>query len=178
MQNNLAMTVALISWAMLFATLFMGYAIYRTSSAVWPPMGTSKVNLTLPMLSTLFIVASSWFCFQTKQMLKLNNLDRAKFNLNITIALGFAFMLMQSLLWSHLKTTGLYVGSGIFSSILFGFTWIHAAHMICGIATLLYLRIVTNSKTNNLLQKAINIEKFWHFLGIVWVVMFLTLFVI
>jgi len=32
--SSLAMTVALVSWSMLFATLFLGYAVYRFSASV------------------------------------------------------------------------------------------------------------------------------------------------
>lgn len=178
LQNNLAMTIALVSWAMLFATLFMGYAIYRSSSNVWPPMGFNKVSLTLPIISTMAILLSSYFCYQTKLNLKLQNLVKAKANLNLTLGLGLLFMAIQTLLWNHLKSTGVYVSSGIFASIIYAFTWIHAAHVICGIAALFYLRMVLKPTKNNLLQIGINVEKFWHFLGIIWIIMFLTLFVI
>lgn len=178
LQNNLAMTIALVSWAMLFATLFMGYAIYRSSANVWPPMGFSKVSLTLPTLSTLIILLSSWFCYQTKLSLKIKDLSKARLNLNYTMLLGFGFMLIQSLLWSHLKSTGVYVSSGIFASIIYAFTWIHAAHVFCGLFALIYLRMVLKPTKTNLLQIAINVEKFWHFLGVIWILMFLTLFVI
>lgn len=178
LQNNLAMTIALISWAMLFATLFMGYAIYRSSSNVWPPMGFSKISLTLPLVSTLTILLSSWFCYQTKLNLRIKNFNKAKSQLNTTLVLGFAFMLIQTLLWNHLKSTGVYVSSGIFASIIYAFTWIHAAHVFCGLGVLLYLRMVLKPSKENLLQVAINVEKFWHFLGIIWIIMFLTLFVI
>lgn len=178
LQNSLAMTIALVSWAMLFATLFLGYAIYRSSANVWPPMGFSKISLTLPLLSTVIILFSSWFCYQTKLNLKLKNLTRANLNLNLTIVLGLGFMGGQFLLWDHLKNTGVYVSSGIFASIIFAFTWIHAVHAICGLLSLIYLKMILRSDRPNLLQVTINVEKFWHFLAVIWVLMFLILFVI
>lgn len=178
LQNNLAMTIALVSWAMLFATLFMGYAIYRSSANVWPPMGFNKISLTLPMMSTLTILLSSWFCYQTKLSIKIKDLVKAQSNLNYTLVLGFAFMVIQSFLWNHLKSTGVYVSSGIFASIIYAFTWIHAAHVVCGLFALIYLKLVLKPSKENLLQISINVEKFWHFLGVIWILMFLTLFVL
>lgn len=179
LQNNLAMTITLISGAMLFATLFMGYAIYRTSASAWPPLGIPKIALLIPFISTIVILISSWFAYQVRVFVKLNDILKARFNLNLTLAFGSAFLLVQSYLWFHMKSTGVFVGtSGIFGSVIYGFTWIHAVHMLLGLSALIYLKFVLKPGQSNILQKTINVEKFWHFLGIIWIIMFLTLFVL
>lgn len=178
MQHNLAMTVVLIMMSMLFATLFMGYAIYRTSADMWPPMGIQKVSLLLPSISTLMIFISSCFLYQAKKLIKMNDLKNAKSHVNYTLLFGWGFMMTQGFLWYHLKATGLYVSSGIYASTFYAFTWIHAVHMVAGIITLMYLKKVLKPETQNLMQKAINVEKFWYSLEIIWIIMFVTLFVI
>lgn len=178
LQSNLAMTVLLTGFSMFFATLLMGYGIFRTSNEFWPPVGFSKIDLTLPSISTALILLSSFFCYQVKANVKAKNLTKARLNLNLTLALGLGFMVTQSFLWAHMKDTGMLVGSGIFSSILYGFTWIHAAHVVAGILTLVYLSIVLKPTDDRLLIKAVNVEKFWHFLGVVWIMMFITIFVL
>lgn len=178
LQHNLAMYVTIIMMAMLFATLFMGYAIYRTSAPMWPPMGIQKVSLWLPSISTLLIFISSWCLYKGKKLIQMNDLRNAVPHVNRTIWLGIGFMVTQSLLWSHLKNIGLYVGSGIFASILYAFTWIHAAHVVAGIFALFYLKKILKPETKNLQVKALNVERFWYFLEVVWLIMFVTLFVI
>ncbi len=178
LQNNLAMTILLIGMSMLFATLFMGYAVYRTSAPMWPPMGIQKVSLVLPILSTVLILLSSCFYYFSRKGIKNGDFKQANLHLNFTILCGLGFMITQGMLWSHLKTTGLYVSSGLFASILYAFTWIHAAHMVAGIFALLYLKKILKPSTENLEHKAQNVEKFWYFLEIVWLIMFVTLFVI
>ena len=74
--------IVLLSGTMLFATLFMGYAIYRTSATYWPPLGIPKIGLLIPFLSTVIIVVSSWFAYQVKSHMKVGNLDKAHFHLN------------------------------------------------------------------------------------------------
>ena len=177
LQSNLAMTVTLISGAMMFITLFMGYAIYRTSADVWPPMGVAKVSLWLPFLSTLLIAISSWYAYQVRLKVSASNFKSAHANLHLTIMLGFGFMLAQSALWYHLKSTGIFVTSGIYASVMYAFTWIHAFHVVLGLLGLIYLRFVIHAPSARALQVTINVEKFWHFLGIIWVTMFLGLFV-
>jgi cytochrome c oxidase subunit 3 len=179
LQNNLAMMIVILSGAMLFATLFMGYAIYRTSAAFWPPLGIPKIALTVPLLSTLVILLSSWFAYQVKVHVKLNQIEKAHSHLNLTLIFGALFLMVQSYLWYHMKSTGVFIGtSGIFGSVLYGFTWIHAVHMVCGLCALIYLKLVLKPEMANNLQRTINVEKFWHFLGVIWIIMFLTLFVL
>jgi cytochrome c oxidase subunit 3 len=179
LQNNLAMTVTLIMGSMLFATLFLGYAVYRSSALMWPPLGIQKVSIFLPLLSTIVIMASSWFMYKSRSSLEKGLGTRAQRDVNWTLLLGVVFMLTQCALWYHLKSTGIYLTtSGIFGSVLYGFTWIHAFHMVFGIVAILYLKVALKKNGAQILQTTTNIEKFWHFLGVVWLIMFLTIFVI
>jgi cytochrome c oxidase subunit 3 len=177
LQINLAKSIVIISMAMLFATLFMGYAIYRSSAISWPPMGTQRVPLTLPGLSTLLIFVSSFFCHNISKQVIGQKFNLAHRNLNLTLALGLGFMISQSILWNQMKGLGLLASSGIFASLIYAFTWIHFAHMVAGILGLLYLKKILQPQTVNLLIKAKSIEHFWYFLEIVWLIMFVTLFV-
>lgn len=171
--SSVGMIVTLVSFAMLFATLMMGFAMYRLTAPVWPPAGMTKPSLVLPSLSTLFIFISS-VCF-----MKFEKNIADKRGLMSTIVLGFAFMLIQTLLWHSLKTQGIYVSSGIFPSIIYAFTWIHAAHIVAALAMLIWLYLSVRKEISPKTQlQAANTGKFWHFLGIVWFIMFVTIFVI
>ena len=55
-KDSIAMTVTLVSFSMLFATLMLGYTVYRFSNQVWPPIGFSQINLLYPIVSTAEIV--------------------------------------------------------------------------------------------------------------------------
>ena len=170
------MTMVLISGTMLFATLLMGYAVYRTSATDWPPVGTTPVGLGYPLLSSLTIFLSSWFMRLVKK--DVADIKKSKMNLDATLVLGFLFLGIQTLFWNELNSSGLLVGSGIFSSILYGYTWIHAVHVVMGLMSLVWLRFVLKPTTRNLEVKILNVEKFWHFLGVIWLIMFITLFVL
>ena len=171
--SSVGMTVALVSFAMLFATLMMGFAMFRFAAPVWPPAGMVKPSLVLPGFSTLCIFFSSlsyiWF---------EKNIANKK-GLILTIALGLGFMLMQSLFWHQLKSQGVFVSSGIFPSIIYAFTWIHAAHIVAALGLLFWLLFfAVNEMNTKALLRASSVGKFWHFLGIVWLIMFLTIFVL
>ena len=171
--TSVGMIVALVSFAMLFATLMMGFAMFRFTAPVWPPAGMTKPSLFLPTLSTICIFLSSisyiWF---------EKNIANNK-GLKLTIALGLGFMMMQSLLWNQLKSQGVFVSSGIFPSIIYAFTWIHAAHIVVALGLLIWLLFFAlNDLNTKALLRVSSVGKFWHFLGIVWLIMFLTIFVL
>lgn len=171
--SSVGMIVTLVSFAMLFATLMMGFAMYRFTSPVWPPAGMTRPSLLLPSLSTLCIFLSSvsfvWF--------EKNIADKR--GLILTIVLGLGFMLIQSLLWHTLRLQGIFVSSGIFPSIIYAFTWIHAAHIVAALSLLFWLFFTAPKESTPKAQlRASNVGKFWHFLGIVWFIMFVTIFVL
>jgi cytochrome c oxidase subunit III len=177
LQGNLAMTVTLVSAAMLFITLFMGYAVFRSNAPFWPPLNIDKVPTTWPWVSTLIIALSSISCAKCRSFSEQGKWKMARWYSLITLSLALSFMLSQWLLWRSLNHSGILVSSGVFASILYGFTWIHAAHVVLGVAGLAYMSWLLKAERQENVFKIINVEKFWHFLGIVWFFMFLGLFI-
>ena len=168
---SVSMVVALVSFGMLFLTLMMSFALFRFTAPVWPPAGMVRPSLIIPGLSTLFIAISS-FCYMRFE----KNINEKKF-LVFTLLLGLAFMVSQFMFWHQLKSQGIFVSSGIFASILYSFTWIHAAHIVAALALLVWLFKGVEDKRKAHLRVN-SVGKFWHFLGIVWLIMFVTIFVL
>jgi cytochrome c oxidase subunit 3 len=179
LSSSIAMIMALISFSMLFATLMLGYFAFRFTSEVWPPLGMERISLGIPTASTVVILLSSllYLCFESKVSQK--SLKSGRFYFTATFVLGCTFMIIQTLLWSKLKELGIFTGTSVFASMLYAFTWIHAAHVAGGIIALLFL-IPTVSGTREheaSLSWVQNVGQYWHFLGIVWVIMYFSLFV-
>lgn len=170
---NIAMVMVLVTFSMLFATLFMGYVALRTTAPVWPPMGMNDLPLLWPIISTVVIVLSSftWMKFERTQ----------KFSwMGTTFVLGLIFSVSQFLLWNSLKHQGILADTGVYASIIYSFTWIHAAHIGLALILLLWPLVWSykNTITDTRVVKIESIGKFWHFLGIVWILMFISLFLI
>ncbi|MCY4644002.1 MAG: cytochrome c oxidase subunit 3 [Bacteriovoracales bacterium] len=167
--SDIAMTLALISFAMLFLALMLCYAIFRFNATVWPPMGMERIDPFYPVLSTTLMAASS-VTFEVFSA----RLKKGKGNLGflaLTLLLGLGFLGSQALLWKGLLASGLYVGSGIFPSLIYGLTWIHGGHLALA---LLFLALLFIKRTGPWVK---NVGLFWHFLGVVWFVLYLALFV-
>jgi cytochrome c oxidase subunit 3 len=177
--SSIAMTIILISFSMLFATLFLAYAAYRFTIETWPPMGIQRPDLALPLLSTFLIALSSlvYWRFEKRYLSTEGNANNA---LWLVLILGVAFVGSQFALWNSLENQGLLLSTGgIFSSIVYAFTWIHAAHMLAGVLLLAWLLISLrgDSAAGVFTLRVQNVGKFWHFLGLIWLLMFFTIFV-
>jgi len=175
---KVAMIFVLVSFSMLFATLLLGHVAYRLTADQWPPMGMPKVPLTFPILSTGLIFVSGFFLWRYQKSLKMGELLA-------TVIFGFFFLVSQGLFWGQLNELGIYVRTGIFASLLHGLTWIHAAHLVGGLVLLLwavgqrfrYGRKVDWPRLTGRDQIFLMCTaQFWHFLGIVWLVMVGPLF--
>ncbi len=169
-QNSVAMTVTLISFGMMFATLFLGYMLVRFNSPTWPPVEIQDMPKLLPLMSTLVMALSSLAYWKMQT-------TRSRMWWVVTVVLGFAFLGLQWTLWSALKSMGILVTNGMVPSMVYAFTWLHAGHIVLGLIALFYIGHYLWRGTASEM-KVVNVGKFWHFLGVVWLVMYLTLFVL
>src|SRR3989338_2160252 len=135
--SSLAMAVTLISFGMLFATLFLIYALIRGSSQTWPPEELKAISLYYPIFSSIAIVLSSIALYTGQKKIKADYFHTFKYWLLISLLLGVGFLVGQTLLWKSLSNIGIYSSSGIIGSLIYGFTWIHAAHAILCLIALL-----------------------------------------
>lgn len=177
-QNSVAMTVTLISFGMLFATMFLGYFLVRFSAPVWPPVEIQGMPKLIPFLSTLVIALSSLTYFFFERKYKQSGVIDIQFWLATTL-LGFIFLVLQWNLWAELNNRGILISNGMVPSMVYAFSWTHAAHIIGGLFLLLWLGFIIIQRKNEVsLPKVINVGKFWHFLGIVWLIIYLLMFVL
>ena len=173
LRNSVAMTVTLISFGMLFASLFLGYFLLRFNSPVWPPVEIENMPKLLPFISTLVMALSSFTYFKMEK-----GSERKKFWI-LTVVLGLTFLGLQFALWNALAATGILVSNGNAPSIVYAFTWMHAGHIVLGLGLVLWLGYFIFRKPEGLSTlKLINVGKFWHFLGVIWFLMYLMLFVL
>lgn len=172
--SSISMTLVLISFSMLFATLFLGFFIVRSRSVTWPPMGIDPVPITIPSCSTLLMALSS-LAYVTFERFYRSGKRAAPF-LGLSFLLGLGFMVSQFVFWQELEARGIYADSGVFGSFLYGLTWAHGAHVLLGLILLGHL-VFYLRKEGDIALRIGNVGNFWHFLGIVWTLMFVILFI-
>ena len=99
----------------------------------------------------------------------------------LSLILGFSFIGSQFTLWESLRDRGIFQGTGIYASLIYGFTWTHVGHMVLAVILKFWLvaKVFRISELKELKENVVrNISAFWHFLGVVWVLIYITLFVL
>jgi cytochrome c oxidase subunit 3 len=174
------MVMALASWTMLFVSLFFSYAVLRLGAGEWPPVGLEPLPRLLPFLNTLVLAASSLVLHAGVRPAAAARPGALLSALRRTLALGSLFLALQLAVWIPLWRSGFRIESGVFGSVFYGLTVFHALHVLAGLAALLVLvpgaakgRWVSGAQSPVRLT-----AMFWHFVDAVWVLMFVTIYLL
>jgi len=164
---------ALVSLSMSFAGLTSAYIISRKRDD-W-------VSFDLPKafyISTLLIVLSSIAFYFAKKSMQSENKSKTNYLLITSLVLGIAFIYFQYQGYLDLTKAGLFftgkesnVASSLFDIVAFA----HAIHVFIGLIVILVL-LFNNSRGKYSAVDHLGIklgEIFWHFLGGLWVFLFL-----
>jgi cytochrome c oxidase subunit 3 len=174
------MVMALASWTMLFTSLFFAYAVLRLRAGSWPPEGALPLPKLLPGINTLVLLASSValrFGTRPEAEEKPGILLRA---LKAAIALGSLFLALQLAVWAPLWRSGFTIASGLYGSIFYGLTMLHALHVAAGLVALACL--VPGARRGTYVsgrQNAVRLTAmFWDYMDVIWILMFVTVYLV
>ena len=163
---------------MTFGGLIAAYIVIATNGvAEWQPFA-----LPIPVwISTAIIIASSFAYHFGKTAIERNDHVATKKWLVTTTVLGAAFISSQLLAWLALSSRGLYLGSNPYAGFFYIMTAVHAVHVLGGIAALGSVLLRSWYQTDNpeAIIKRITLAQvvgwYWHFMGILWIVIFTLL---
>lgn len=157
----LGMTLFVSSEVMFFGGLFASYFMLRGNASVWPPEGSIETSLVLPALLTVVLLASSVTVHAGK--------------LGPTIVLGMLFLGGQAYEYAELSSEGLAASTDVFATLFFTITGFHGLHLAVGVVM---LATVWLRRDRYGAGPAEAVAYYWHFVDAVWVLVFLTLYVL
>jgi cytochrome c oxidase subunit III len=176
----LGMVFFLASWAMMFAGLFFSYGVIRARAPVWPPLDQPVLPLLLPALNTVVIAASSGAMLSAVSAIRRNDQRRATLGLAATTLLAFVFLGLQLRLWSQLQGAGLHASGSPYASVFYGLTGLHALHVAVGLIALCGLtwKSSRGAFAASRYRPVRLWGMYWHFVGVVWALMFVSVFLL
>ncbi len=129
-------------------------------------------------LSTAILAVSSAVLEWARRRGRAGDLPGLRRGLVVTTALGVGFLLAQLAAWRQLVAAGLYLSSNPHSSFFYLLTGAHGIHLVGGIAALLYTarKAYRTPQAGTAVSAADATATFWHFLGILWLYVFVLLF--
>lgn len=176
-KNKLSMFLFLASEAAFFGVLIMSYLYYYPSY-----VGEHNSPLALdPLLSGLFtiaLLASSFTLWRAQKSTEQGQLGGQRVWLLATVALGASFLGGQLWEYTQLIAENITINSSLFGTAFFTLTGVHGLHVFGG---LLMLLIALGLALRGLItpHRAIGltmVELYWHFVDIVWIVIFATVY--
>lgn len=173
--------VWLSSELMFFAALF---AMYFTLRSVNPDVWAESVkNLNVPFaaVNTTVLVLSSVTCQMGVFAAERGNVQGLRRWFTITFLMGAFFIGGQVAEYSKLVSEGLTLSSSAYGSAFYLTTGFHGLHVTGGLIAFLYVLGRTyagKSFTHEKATSAIVVSYYWHFVDVVWIGLFATIYLI
>jgi len=195
--------VWLSSELMFFATLFAVYFTIRSVNVQWPMAVSSQlkesVKLDVPFdgAITIVLVLSSVTCQLGVRAAEERRLHRSGPIWNVmqwglwqwfvlTFLMGSVFVAGQCIEYSKYVSdyqsglNGMTISSSAYGSIFFLATGFHALHVTGGLVAFIFLliRLSKGRFTPEKITSTIVVSYYWHFVDVVWIGLFSTIFLI
>ncbi len=173
------MWLFLASEVMFFTGLIGTYIAIRFGGADWPVVA-EKLNVPLVAVNTFILIVSS--VTMVMAFAAIENGDKkglTKF-LIATAALGTLFVSIQGVEWRSLLSEGTSANNSLFGATFYTLTGFHGAHVSGGVLSLLFV-IYRAIRGHYTLENHMGIELmglYWHFVDVVWIILFTILYLI
>lgn len=170
--KKFALWLFMVSVVMIFASLTSAY-IVRQAEGNW-------LIFELPQLFWItsgIILVSSITMHWAYLAAKRDNLEAVKTATVITSILGVAFLVGQYLAWGALVESNVYFVGNPAGSFVYVLSGLHGVHIVGGVVFLLILlrsvfKFNVHSKSLTLIEMC---TTYWHFLGGLWLYLFIFL---
>ena len=168
--------VFLASELLLFGGLFAAYFTLRAETAEWPPTGV-ELDTRLSGLATIILILSSFTFIAGLRALARGAFSRFVRWTYITLALGVVFLSIQLYDWTHVDFE---ISSNAYGTMYFTLTGFHGLHVIAGVLLMIILlgRRAQGAYRDGTVDGPEAVGYYWHFVDIVWIGLFATIFVL
>ena len=181
-RNILGMGLFLASEAVFFALLILAYLYYHRNffpvPASAPPNAGSVLDPRKTGVYTVCLLASSLTIWLASRSLRRGNQTMVRVMLAATVALGAIFLFGQGREYAHLIGENVTISRNLFGTTFFTLTGFHGFHVFMGLVAITVLLGFAISgaftKPHSVAIEAISL--YWHFVDVVWIVIFTTVY--
>ena len=172
-RYRIGMLVSLASIAMLFTSLSSAYIVRSGVTYDWYPIAAPRVMFG----STALLLLCSVSIEIARRKLKQGLVASYSKYLLLTSFLGLGFLVSQLIAWRQLAAHGIYISSHPHSSFFYVLTGAHGVHIAGGLLALTFLWLRSKRLLAGTRQAAADaVAIYWHFMGALWIYLFLLLF--
>jgi heme/copper-type cytochrome/quinol oxidase subunit 3 len=178
-NTKLAMWLFLASDCLLFGALISTYVLYRGASLVGP-YPSEVFDIPYTSVSSFVLLASSLTMVLALAAIQRGEMGRMRVWLLATALLGMTFVGGQVYEFTTFYREGLTLSTNLFGTTFYVLTGFHGTHV--GVGVLMLLSLVAMSFTGRITPRntmAVElVGLYWHFVDIVWIVIFTVVYLI
>jgi cytochrome c oxidase subunit III len=171
----------LASEVMLFGALFASYILIRTGAPSWP-RGDTMLDVPLATLNTIILISSSVTMVMAWASLMRRRFETFRIYMGGTILLGLGFLVVKYFEYSAHFHEGALPHTNNFLAIYYTLTGLHMLHVFGGMVVNAYFWGPGAKlwKTNPVwfTNRVEHSGLFWHFVDLVWIFLFPTLYLL
>ena len=174
----LGMLLFIISEIMVFGAFFTAYFFIRVVSGdQWFPVEGHKLPVATTAFNTAILVSSSFTMHWAQTSIKNGHRWGLKAGILSTFLLGLTFLFIQVNEYVHI---GFAPHDFAQASVFYGLTGLHGAHVFVGL-TLLAMVTVRSWRGHYTPEEHRGVEVpgiYWHFVDIMWLIVYSTVYVL
>lgn len=182
----------LSSELMFFAALFAAYFTIRSQEVDLWSVKTALLNVPFSSTNTVILVLSSFTCQMGVFAAERGQVGRNGSVLNVkawglrewfilTYVMGAVFVGGQAFEYAHLVHEGLTIPSDAYGTVFYLTTGFHGLHVTGGLIAFLFVlgrTYLARRFTHEQAVSAIVVSYYWHFVDVVWIGLFATIYLI
>ena len=201
-NRKIALWAFIGSECMLFVSLISTYLIYKGKSRVgpypheaWTDPATGEtfkaiLNIPVTSFSTFVLLMSSLAMVLAHNAVVNRHVKRTTFLARLegnsffwlisTALLGIVFLVCQAYEFTSFVNEGLKLSTNLFSSSFYVLTGFHGAHVTVGVLWIFTLASI-DKKRGLTPAEGLNVDLcalYWHFVDVIWIVIFVLLYLI
>jgi cytochrome c oxidase subunit 3/cytochrome o ubiquinol oxidase subunit 3 len=161
-----------------FVIFLVAYIFYIGKSLTGP---TPRQVLEIPIFNTVCLLSSSLTIHFAARALQRGKTATFKLFWFLTLALGAIFLFGTGREWHRLiYSAGLTISTNLFGTTYYSLVGLHAFHVLAGLLglTIVMLLALAAKVTQEHAEHVDVFSLYWHFVDVVWVVVFTTVYVV
>jgi cytochrome c oxidase subunit 3 len=179
-RQTLGILLFIVSEIMLFGAFFAAYFFLRVvvNPADWPPEGF-ELPKAVAGVNTAILVSSSFTIHYALESIRKGDRAGLKLGLVLTWLLGATFLFIQLNEYVNIGFSARDFG---FGSIFYSLTGLHGAHVFVGLALLTFATIrAFRGHYGPAAKDHLGVEVpgiYWHFVDVMWIVVYVSVYIL
>lgn len=179
MENKLMMKLVVGTEAMFFLSLIMVF-VYFSLSPGFQHLQVSELDIRSTGLFSLLLFTSSFTYWRAEHNYREGNIKKLKFWLLVTLVLGLVFLFGQGKEYLRLFHDQVNLSANTFGTSFFTLTGFHGLHVAVGLIVITIIIGLAIAGDFDIKKSSLisTVGIYWHFVDIVWAVVFFVVYVI